>query len=253
MRSVISFSDPRVESMKQVWDGKRIARKCPLSFKEAFECFASHLSISAIAPLLGVVPQRASQIYEEFFQPLFNESGEERAQRITRERAEEVQRMLREEYFRSEEMRLLVEQLPAPQYSVEIIPSCQSTNIVRNRLIVNGVLCSLHHVKKVYRPSKSNAEYGHFSITSSTLNEVAACILHCMIPSRQERIYIVPTSVILEQIGLESSGQNGTRSLYIPLAGEGYVPKGTPKIRYARYERAWHLLKKQRVLIAKPS
>lgn len=234
----LTLEDPRVQTSKTQFDKNRSRRQHKghqkFSFEDYFHIFQTNALLEEIGQQAGVTRERVRKIYLKYFYPLFGERGWKlRHKAILENRFTAVNNDLTSDPL----LQIIVERARNAGCVVEgVARKTENFKAKTSELLVNGNLCSLRIIKRVVKQKTSKRLYATTYIPMNT--EVDACVIHIIIPSVCDTIFVIPRTVFQRYLSSDSR----KKAFYVPLKQLPVYNNHTPLIDFWQYKDAWHLL-----------
>lgn len=197
--------------------------------------FVSNKSYLEIAQHYGVTRQRIEQIFNKYFAPFMDRAMVRRRKRIAASQAANREAMVGRTY-RLDLVRSLAEAMGLEFRAIanEKFPN----RVYHNIAWVNDYKCGIQVSKTLSFPNPCGYRgYWRFAATRDTI-ERCDFMIFIAGATGEERIYIVPSSVLLETY---SKGQY-FKHITIPNEEHEVYNNHGPKIDYWEYLNSWDLL-----------
>jgi predicted DNA-binding protein YlxM (UPF0122 family) len=230
-----------MQAAKQRFDSGKGKRKISYSFEERLDLFKTDtISFSEIARRAGVKQQAIQQLYYRYFKDLFSgRNGLDRISASTPKRRAAKIEQAKQSFDRVPILKLVARQAQAAGCLVEAVPVVTTPGIIyRERLRINGHLCSVHRLTKKQKPSPENdGWFVRMSVSSSTLAEVAFVVVRTAIKGFPVHTFVVPVSTIVK--AHKRSDTRLTANFWLPTKK---LPIRGNRLDWWTHENAWHLL-----------
>jgi hypothetical protein len=229
-----------VKAAKERFDSGR-KRKIPYSFEELLKLFEEDtISFSEIARRAGVKKQAVQKLYYRYFKNLFSgRTGVDRGVSATPKRRALKIEQAKQTFERVPWLKPVGRQARAAGLQVEAMPVARAPGtIYRERLLINGHVCSVHLLTKKRKTSpRNNRWFVHMSVSTTTLEEVEFVIARTAVKGYPSHTFVVPVSTLLD--AHKGSGTPPGVNFWIPTKKE---PTHNNRVDWWAHEEAWYLL-----------
>ena len=230
MQNVLSLEHPEVQSARREFERRKTGRKPTLPFEELFTRFSSGVAAADVAREAGVSREAICYLYDRYFLSLFQKTGQDRK----RERAAEKAASRADAVLSAGVVKIVSEQARAAGCTVAVVISRQY--VLKEALIINGHLCAIHHVTKLFTPSNTRRSYAIAQIAPESIARGEVTVIRATVTGFLSRTFVIPSSALA---GVYSEKRKkGYINLYIPLERLPCMSR----VNYWDYENAWHLL-----------
>ncbi|MEK7613141.1 MAG: hypothetical protein AAB449_03290 [Patescibacteria group bacterium] len=242
----LTLAHPRVQALKRKWEAAlvRYSPKHTLSFEDLFEYFKANCHrMEVIGAHGGITRQRVQQIYNKWFRDLFGDlSGRDRQKSCTLEK--NLARLEKEtnELLSNGKIKTIGGKLRSAGCVITGIAG-SGGRLLRNQITLNGHRCLVHTSTKARSLGvQTERLYYAFNVSLSLLQTVEAVIFYVCAKNFQERLFVVPSSVLLAAF-FETSADKKYNRVYIPAEKILLRTRGVvSRINWWQYEDALHLL-----------
>lgn len=214
--------------------------KSSLSFEDFLRLFAKQFTFDEIARQAGIGGMAVSKIYHRYFVEIFGkESIKERKQALS----DRKRPLLRSANFLRKidtQERSVIEKALDAGCILEPVPINRPHHhdAKVSRFVLNGKLCSFHRLTNPHHLPKNLTNcYTQIRFPKKEVSEVKFVIFSIKLKRFPERIFIVPSSFIMEKV---FHNHKCISRVHIPVLKD--KPQRRHAIDFSEYEDAWHLL-----------